>query len=87
MHNSFLKRIQRIVLKMNLRSKMFIYFLGGTFIVLVSAMFIIGVSMFHQSEKHGLQIAEAKAAQVGLDLKRYVSEAICATEGLKNTVV
>lgn len=87
MLNLFFKRTQRRILKMNLRSKMFIYFLGGTFIVLVSAMFIIGVSMFHQSEKHGLEIAEAKAAQVGLDLKRYVSEAICATEGLKNTVV
>jgi methyl-accepting chemotaxis protein len=80
------KKVQGAMLRMSLRSKMFVYFFGGALFVLTTTMVIIGISTFHQSEKHGLEIAEVKAAQVGLDLQRYVSQAICATEGLKNSV-
>lgn len=84
--HEIIEQIKMYIFLMNVRTKMFFFFLGGTSLILFVSMTIIGIRTYNQAEDIGLELAEARATQVSLDLQKYIGQGVNAVEALKSSV-
>ena len=81
-----IEAIKMFIILLNVRTKMFIFFLGGTSVILLVSMTIIGVRTYTQARETGLQLADSKAGLVAANVQKYVYQGVNAVETMKSAV-
>lgn len=81
-----IEAVKMFIFMLNVRTKMFIFFLGGTSIILLVSMTIIGVRTHSQARETGLQLADSKAGLVAANVQKYVYQGVNAVQTMKSAV-